>query len=173
MVINKTTSNALLVSTLVVYDSTGKPVKDVTEFDTDTLKATLGVGGPVTAGSFMFMATSDEDLASLYGLLDSALEPHVTMSGKKYKAKKAMSDIVTPDDYLTFNAFNSPLQLHIATCTNCSTKFLLFLDGDGELWTGEKVGGGDTFQTLTQVDETGLTCDSCSNNVAMFDVNPW
>jgi len=174
MIVNKSTSDALLVSTLVVLDTNGKSIGKVTEFDTETKETTLEVGGPVTALSYLFCADTEEDQDTLIGMLDDITALSVTVSGgKKYKAKKSMDDSVHPDDYLVFNTHATTLQMYIATCTNCSTNFLIFMADEGNIWNGEKVGGGDTFQTMTQLDETGLTCDNCTNAVAMLDENPW
>ncbi len=171
MIINKTTSNTLLVSTLVVTGVNNEPVKNVTEFNTDTLETTLEVGGMLTATSFMFVATNVTDESNLHGLLNEDLVPRIVMNDKEYRVKKAMDNVSSPDNYLMFRSFIPTLRIVVATCTNCNTKFLLYIDEAGELWVANKINAGDTFETLTQVNETGLTCDNCNVDVALYDEN--
>lgn len=174
MIINKSTSNELLADTLVVLGSAGLPIKKVIEFDTQSLLTTLSAGDPITATSFLFNASTIEDQNDLRELLDDEFEPRIIMNrGKKYKAKKAMTDVISSDDYLVFNSSEPSLQMNTATCTNCSTLFLLYLNSaTGELWSAAAE-TGDTFQTLTQVSEVGLTCDNCGNEIVLLDENPW
>jgi len=171
MLINKTTSDALLVDSLVVLDSNGKPIKNVTEFDTDTRSASLSVGGPVTATSFCFV-TSEGDRDALIALLSSDLQFLVSI-GKKFSPKKAMDDTASPDDFLVINTFRHPLRPVVAQCTNCSTRFLVHIDQDDNLWDANKINPTDAFNTLTQVSASGLTCDNCSESVELLDENPW
>ena len=172
MIINKTTSNALLVNSLVVLDPNEKPVKGVVEFDTDTRTATLTVGGPVVAASFIFVVSSEEDLGSTSDLLDADLQPLVALN-KKHSAKKAMDETASPDDYLTISTFHQTLQLHMAQCTNCSTRFIIYLDDERNLWSARRTNSSDVFETATLVDDESLTCDNCSEPVALCDRNIW
>lgn len=171
MIINKTTSDELLVDSLVAIDSNGKPIKNVTEFNTDTRLATLGGGGTEAATSFIF-STAPENVESLMALLDEDLKPLVSVN-KKFTAKKAMDDVAAPDNYLIINTFPAPLRPYAATCTNCSTKFLIYVDENNNLWTAIRSNPVDNFETLTQIDDSSLTCDNCSQAVAVYDENPW
>jgi len=170
MIINKATSDALLVESLSVLEANGKPVKNVTVFDTSTREATLSEGGPITAASFLF-TTEAENIEELLGLLDEDLKPLVAVN-KKFTSKKAMDSAASPDEYLLINTFESHLRPYIATCTNCSTSFLVYLDADDNIWDADRVNNGDTFKTLTQVSGSELTCDNCSSGVSICDRNP-
>ncbi len=169
MIINKTTSDALLVASLVVNDNNGKPLKNVTEYDTDTRVATLSAGGPATGTSFSFAVGSEDDFVSLTAMLSADLKTLVAYT-KSHGAKKAMDDVVSPDDYLVFRGI---LTQQMVECTNCSTRFLIHVDDEGDLWSTNKPQAPDVFETLTSVDDASLTCDNCSNDVALYDENPW
>jgi len=183
MIINKATSDAVLVDALVVLEPNGKPVKNITAFNTETMEATLSAGGPVTAASYRFEASSVEDRDAILALIDAAYpvtiedghavyqpnDPRFDLTYKtKFRGKKGMKDADSlPDNVLQLST--GKLSVTSMVCSNCSTCFLVYVANDKSIWSAARVKAGDKFDTLTEVDTSTLTCDNCDEAVSIYD----
>ncbi len=170
MVINKTTSDALLVSSLRIFGSNKKPITGATEFDTDTMQVTLSVGGPETAGNFQFYAASDQEVSDLVALLEVESEYLLLHISKKTTglAKKAMDDADNGSEELLVQVDSCGPAL--MQCTNCGTHFILFVTSNKEVWSTTRTNPTDKWLTATQMDPDNITCDNCSNDVTVFEI---
>ena len=133
MVIDKSTSNALLVNSLRVFGSSGKPLRKVKLFNTDTLVATKDDDSTDTCVDFgFFIAFSDE--AAVQALLDASLHTKIVLGGETGHGGSA-SMVYTAEDteyLLLINNFARPA---LCECSNCGKKFVVFVDRSGELWS--------------------------------------
>jgi hypothetical protein len=184
MIINKTTSDALLVNSLVVRGTTGGYLTGVTEFDTDTMEATVS-GSPEDASSYWFSASSEEDMGSLLALIPDVDEDvpvdgggtetiqakdgaaqHIRPPGK-FTGKKAMDDTDTsPSDYHEIISLLVPV---LVECSNCSTHFIVYLTDDEKVYETERANASDKYLTATEIVDPGsYACDNCSNTVALL-----
>ena len=185
MIINKTTSDSLLVESLVVRGTTGGYLTGITEFDTDKMEAVPSGGGTVSASSYWFSTSSEEDMDSLFALIPEVDEDvpneeggtdqvqvkdgaaqHIRPPGK-FTGKKAMDDTDTsPSDY---HEIISPLAPVLVKCSNCSTQFVVYLTDDEKVFETERANASDKHLTATEIaDPTNYTCDNCSNTVALL-----
>ena len=166
MIINKTTTNSVVVNSLVLTNSSKKPIKNITEFNTATLVATIS-GGPATetAAAFQFVVSDHDDVQTLVTELPDELHPYI-ITRHRYKGKKAMDDVDTlPDDHFAVLGGASPC---LVECSNCNTVFLMVF-AQGKVWGTSKPNATDKSFTLTEMDADNLTCDNCSNNVSVFE----
>jgi len=187
MVINKNTSNQVMVSSLIVLTDNRKPIKNIVSFDTETQIATLSVGGPVTAADFAFTVTTEEEFRTLIDLFEVEYPPTVEDLGggnivstpqpndprfrvsykKAFQGKKGMVDSdLLPDNVLTLNSAATP---GMVVCSNCGSCFLLYVGRNNSVWSATRVKAGDKFDTLTEVDLDTLTCDNCEEAVSIYD----
>ena len=173
MIINKTTSDSALTSTLYLFDAIGKPITGVSEFNTSTFEATLSVGGASTAADFKFYVADATEAESVVSTLQAivGVEPqegeiyppfHVEVKPAG-KTKKAMDDADTaPVEVLKVHCSVGTV---LVQCSNCSTYFIVFTGPRGALWTGEQTNPTDKWLTATQLDPGNITCDNCGEGV--------
>jgi len=168
MIINKATSDSVLVSALRLFDGDNKTIGGVSEFNTDTMEGTLSAGGTVTATSFEFHISGPEVGDSLVPLLEAEPNGEDLLFHIKVKPtgrpKKAMDDADTaPTERLIQQAMGA---VYLVKCTNCSTTFVLFEGGD-QFWSVEKANASDKLMTATLLDSDGLVCDNCAEPVVV------
>lgn len=168
MIIDKSTSDTLLVNSLRIFDSSGQPLHKVKAFNTTTMVATKDddstVSSCVDFGFFIDMP--DEE--AVEALLDPSLYSKIVPGHKTSHGGCASMDYeVTDPDY--FFVQQSKLAPVLLRCTSCSTNFVVFVDRVGELWSTERAQASDKHLTATQLDKNTLTCDNCSNNVSFTE----
>lgn len=181
MIINKSTSNPLLVGTLVLKKITGSYVEGATEFDTETMEATVS-GQPVACSKYWFAATSADHEAEIAAVIPevdfeqeaddgSGLETiqikdpavyHIA-SAVRIRAKRAMDDT----DTRPANAHESLglLSPCLAQCSNCSTKFVVFVSRSFDVYKTIRASAADQYLTAVQLDPLDYVCDNCGEHV--------
>lgn len=191
MIINKSSSDEIWVNSLVVRDGSSF-LDNVTEFDTETMEATLLAGGPVTASQYWFAPEDEAQYQALVDaipvntieqIIDADAEGNPTDTAQitikdfrllsrvrkpgKFHGKKAMDDSdTTPTDYHEVLSTVSPI---LVQCSNCSTKFIVYITPDNKVYETERVRVGDKHLTAIEITDPGnYTCDNCSNTVALM-----
>jgi hypothetical protein len=187
MIIDKATSDSLLVSSLVVVTNSGKPIKNLSSFNTETLLATPSSGDPVTAGGFSFEVSNEADFAALVKLIQQAYpsgveelpdgstvtvyqqhDPRFLVSMKrKFFGKKGMVDSDTkPDDTFVIQDTLTPVRVE---CSNCGKSFLIHFGRNNTAWSAKLANIDDNFQTMSEVDLNDLVCDNCDVYVSLYE----
>lgn len=177
MIINKTTSDTLLVNSLVIKGATGGFISGVSEFDTDTLVASLEGGGTAAAKVF-YLIVDEEDAASLIALLPTETNPFseeeepiaallgVVLTSSQFSGKKAMAADSSPDHY---HEVLGPVSPYLVECSNCGTKFVVYFARGDKVYQATRASPSDKHLTATEIaDPVNYTCDSCSETVSML-----
>lgn len=157
MIINKNTGNATVVDSLVIVGDDGKPIANVLEFNTETLSVSLDGGGSTSAAEYWFVPADGAAVDALLGVLGDEDRPRIEL-GKRRNYKKAMKNDGLPTNVL---AKTVPIVFAACACSNCGTLFLVG-SSKGAVYSLNKVNAADTLFTLTELDPTSVTCDSCS-----------
>lgn len=157
MIINKDTSNALLVNSLAVFNAAAIPIGKLKEFNTETLVATKNNDSTITAASFWFAAASEEDAVSIRALLPNNLISMVWCAGSQ-SVVYSMTQAPTDPDY--FLLLGEQVVAKLAKCGKCGEQFVVWVDGAGNVWSAGKTNGTDKHPKAVKL--TTLACDACA-----------
>jgi len=177
MIINKTTSNSLLVNALVLKGEAGGFISGVSEFDTGTLIASLEGGGTATAKVFYFIVAAEDvtDVVSLFPTETNPIseeeEPKAqlfaaVLVSSKFSGKKAMVADSSPDHYHEVLGTVAP---YLVECSNCGNKFIVYFASGDRVYQTTRANASDKHLTATEiVDPVNYNCDNCSETVSLL-----
>lgn len=167
MIINKDTSDAALVNSLVIKGSGGPFLTNVEEFDTSTLEATFVGGGTETAQWFWFDPADETVHETLEGLVPAESLELARIQAPNYSpGHKAMVSADTSPTH--HHQILGPAVPLLVQCSNCSTMFVVYRTDDGKIYETERANAADKHLTATEIVDPGTyTCDNCSETVAL------
>jgi hypothetical protein len=167
MIINKDTSDAVLVQSFRAFDSGLKPFKKVKEFDTDTLQVTDSSDATHTAADYGFFITF-EDVDAVEALLDASLYDRIVPGNKRGHggATSMVYEVADPDHY---HRVVDKVSAQLVQCTNCATYFIIYVAPNGEAYATERVNASDKYLTAVEIaDPDNYACDQCSTDVSLL-----
>lgn len=168
MIIDKNTSDALLVNSIRVFGNDGKPLVKIKLFDTSSLVATKHDDQTEVCIDFGFFINhvDKEAVDALVGaeLVNKVIPGHKTAHG--FGPSSMVYEETDPDHLLTIESQLKPILLK---CSSCETYFVVFLDREGGLWSTVRTNPADKHLTATELDKSSLTCDNCSNDVTLIE----
>jgi hypothetical protein len=164
MIINKSTSDQVLVSSLSISSPSGYPEVKVQEFNTDTKVLTDSAGATRTAGSFCFYFDTDEE----YGQLSSVL-PEALLSYRAAGKFKEVLSMVWEQGDPSFVLLNLGVLLPtLVCCSNCQQRYLVYRDQAGGVWSVARATPSDKHQAATPISLSEVACDSCADKVRVL-----
>jgi hypothetical protein len=159
MIINKSTSNSLLVNSLVVYNTDSSPLLKLKEFNTSTLVAICKDDSTVAAGCFSFLTYTYNGADAIKALLSEDLHSYVRAVPQQlepFVGSLAQAD--ADPDYFLF--VGEEVKARLAKCGQCNEQFIVWLDGAGNVWSAGKANDADKHPKAVKL--TTLVCDACS-----------